>query len=373
MIPRQPACARCQIRRANRKMRESNNSFRARPIRRALFLCSREDKERKERIMAKRLFTSESVTEGTSRQDLRPDLRRGAGRHSGKGPQRPRRLRDAPPPPALSTSWARSPPAATWTFPRSRARSSARSATTARKYGFDCDTCAVITAIDEQSGDIAMGVDKSYENKEGGDERPRQRRRRPGHDVRLRLRRDAGADARCPSPWRTSWPSASTEVRKSGQLHLSAARRQDARSPSSTTRTATPVRVDTVVVSTQHDPEVDTGDHPRRDMIEQVIKPTIPAELLDDEHKVLRQPDRPLRHGRPGRRDSGLTGRKIIVDTYGGSAPHGGGCFSGKDPTKVDRSAAYAARCDGQEHRGCRSCAEAARCSWPTPSAWRIP
>ena len=106
--------------------------------------------------------------------------------------------------------------------------------------------------------------------------------------------------------------------------------------------TGRPVRVDTVVLSTQHSPEVEL-DQIRRDMVELVIKPTIPSELLDDKVKIYVNPTGRFVVGGP-QGDSGLTGRKIIVDTYGGSAPHGGGCFSGKDPTKVDRSAAYAAR-----------------------------
>ena len=103
-----------------------------------------------------------------------------------------------------------------------------------------------------------------------------------------------------------------------------------------------PVRVDTVVLSTQHSPEV-TLEQIRKDMIDMVIKPTIPAELVDENTKIYVNPTGRFVIGGP-QGDSGLTGRKIIVDTYGGSAPHGGGCFSGKDPTKVDRSAAYAAR-----------------------------
>ena len=103
-----------------------------------------------------------------------------------------------------------------------------------------------------------------------------------------------------------------------------------------------PIRVDTVVLSTQHSPEV-TLEQIRKDMIDMVIKPTIPAELLDENTKIYVNPTGRFVIGGP-QGDSGLTGRKIIVDTYGGSAPHGGGCFSGKDPTKVDRSAAYAAR-----------------------------
>jgi len=208
------------------------------------------------------------------------------------------------------------------------------------KYGFDCDTCAVITSIDEQSADIALGVDKSLESKETGDSE---------------LSNGAGDQGMMfgyacdetpelmPLPLSLAQKLAMrlTEVRKSGKLSYL---RPDGKSQVTVEydENNRPVRVDTVVVSTQHDPDVSL-DTIRADMIEHVIKAVISPDMLDGNTKYYVNPTGRFVKGGPAA-DSGLTGRKIIVDTYGGSAPHGGGCFSGKDPTKVDRSAAYAAR-----------------------------
>ena len=208
-------------------------------------------------------------------------------------------------------------------------------------YGFDCDTCAVLTAIDEQSGDIAMGVNRSLELKEG----------QQGED----LTNGAGDQGMMfgyacdetpelmPLPISLAQKMARrlTEVRKSGLLPYL---RPDGKTQVTVEYDGEncPVRVDTVVVSTQHSTEVELAQI-REDMIKYVIEPTIPAELNRGDIKYYVNPTGRFVKGGPAA-DSGLTGRKIIVDTYGGSAPHGGGCFSGKDPTKVDRSAAYAAR-----------------------------
>ena len=209
------------------------------------------------------------------------------------------------------------------------------------KYGFDCDTCAVVTSIDEQSADIAMGVDKCLEAKEGEQD--------DGLDNGAGDQGMMFGYACDETPELMPLPLSlaqklckrMAEVRKSGQVPYM---RPDGKSQVTVEYDEhnRPVRVDTVVISTQHDPDVSL-EQIRKDMIEQVAKAVIPADMLDENTKYYVNPTGRFVKGGPAA-DSGLTGRKIIVDTYGGSAPHGGGCFSGKDPTKVDRSAAYAAR-----------------------------
>ena len=208
------------------------------------------------------------------------------------------------------------------------------------KYGFDCDTCGIITNIDEQSGDIALGVDRSLESKQAGTDELQNGAGDQGMMFGYACRETPEL---MPLPISLAHALARrlAEVRKSGLV--------DYLRPDGKTQVTVeyderrrPVRVDTIVISTQHAPEA-TLEMIRRDMLEQVVRPVIPAELLDGNTKYYINPTGRFVIGGP-QGDSGLTGRKIIVDTYGGSAPHGGGAFSGKDPTKVDRSAAYAAR-----------------------------
>ena len=206
------------------------------------------------------------------------------------------------------------------------------------KYGFDCDTCSVITAINEQSKDIALGVDNSLEEKNG------------------EMGREIGAGDQgmmfgyacdetpelMPMPVSLAHKLAHqlTKVRKDSVLSYL---RPDGKSQVTVEYDGNkPVRVDTVVISAQHDETID-HDVIEKDIIDKVIRAIIPEELMDDRTKFFINPTGRFVIGGP-KGDAGLTGRKIIVDTYGGYAKHGGGAFSGKDPTKVDRSAAYMAR-----------------------------
>ena len=209
------------------------------------------------------------------------------------------------------------------------------------KYGFDAETCSVLTSIDEQSPDIAQGVDSSLETREGQED--------------VLLQTGAGDQGMMfgfatnetedfmPMPINLAQKLARrlAEVRKNGTLTYL---RPDGKTQVTVEydENDQPVRVDTIVVSTQHGADV-TQEEIRRDLIEQVINAVIPESLMDKETKIFINPTGKFIVGGP-QGDSGLTGRKIIVDTYGGYGRHGGGAFSGKDPTKVDRSAAYAAR-----------------------------
>ncbi len=211
---------------------------------------------------------------------------------------------------------------------------------TRAKYGFDSSTCAVMTTIDEQSSDIAMGVDEALESKEGnmGSEEATG----AGDQGMMFGYATNETEEYMPLPIAMAHKLSRrlSEVRKNGTL---AYLRPDGKTQVTVEfEDDKPVRIDAIVISTQHAPEV-TREQIEKDLMEHVIKPIVPAELLDDETKYFINPTGRFVIGGP-QGDAGLTGRKIIVDTYGGMGRHGGGAFSGKDPTKVDRSAAYAAR-----------------------------
>jgi S-adenosylmethionine synthetase len=209
------------------------------------------------------------------------------------------------------------------------------------QYGFDGDNCAVLVAIDEQSPDIAQGVDDSLETREG-DEDPLDKIGAGDQGLMFGYAVNETPEL-MPLPIELSH-ALMRRIAKLRKTDVIDYLRPDAKAEVTVEYddNEQPVRVDTVVLSTQHDPDV-TLDQIRQDVIEQVIKPVIPANLLDDQTKYFINPTGRFVIGGP-QGDAGLTGRKIIVDTYGGAAHHGGGAFSGKDATKVDRSASYAAR-----------------------------
>ncbi|HBP64628.1 MAG TPA: methionine adenosyltransferase [Desulfosporosinus sp.] len=213
---------------------------------------------------------------------------------------------------------------------------------TRAKYGFDADTCAVLTSIGEQSADIALGVNRALEAKTGD---------MTDSDIEAIGAGDQGMMFGYATNESESFMPVPIDLAHRLARKLSEMRKSDFLSylrPDGKTQVTVeyednkPVRVDTVVISTQHHPDV-TQDQIRRDLLQYVVYPTIPRELLDEDTKYFINPTGRFVIGGP-QGDCGLTGRKIIVDTYGGMARHGGGAFSGKDPTKVDRSGAYAAR-----------------------------
>jgi len=213
---------------------------------------------------------------------------------------------------------------------------------TRAKYGFDCDTCAVITSIDEQSPDIAMGVNKALEARTGEISDAEIEAIGAGDQGMMFGYATNETPDLMPLPVSLAHKLCKrlADVRKKREVPYL---RPDGKSQVTVEYDGDrPVRVDTVVISTQHKPDVPM-ETIRSDMIEKVIKPVIPPGFMDDKTRILVNPTGRFVIGGP-QGDSGLTGRKIIVDTYGGMARHGGGAFSGKDPTKVDRSAAYAAR-----------------------------
>lgn len=206
------------------------------------------------------------------------------------------------------------------------------------KYGFDGTTCSVLTAIDEQSGDIAMGVDNALESREGSEAAETG----AGDQGMMFGYACDETEELMPMPISLAHKLAKqlTKVRKDGTLSYL---RPDGKTQVTVEyEDDQAVRVDTIVISTQHADDV-TLDTIRKDLIEHVIKEIIPSALMDENTKIFVNPTGRFVIGGP-QGDSGLTGRKIIVDTYGGMARHGGGAFSGKDATKVDRSAAYVAR-----------------------------
>lgn len=212
---------------------------------------------------------------------------------------------------------------------------------TRAKYGFDCDTCAVLTSIDEQSPDIARGVNEAKEKREGEQEEGIEAIGAGDQGIMFGFACDETPEL-MPLPISLAHQLARrlAEVRKKGTLSYL---RPDGKTQVTVEyEDDKPVRVDTIVISTQHSPTV-SQETIKADLVEHVIKPIVPGGFIDENTKYLINPTGRFVVGGP-QGDAGVTGRKIIVDTYGGYSRHGGGAFSGKDPTKVDRSAAYAAR-----------------------------
>ncbi len=209
------------------------------------------------------------------------------------------------------------------------------------KYGFDADTCGVIVALDEQSSDIALGVDEALEHREGTMDDYLEATGAGDQGLMFGFACNETEEL-MPLPISLSHRLAKrlSDVRKDGTLEYL---RPDGKTQVTVEYVeGKPTRVDTIVISTQHSPDVER-EQIQKDLIKHVVEQIVPAELLDEETKYLINPTGRFVIGGPNG-DAGLTGRKIIVDTYGGYSRHGGGAFSGKDPTKVDRSAAYAAR-----------------------------
>lgn len=213
---------------------------------------------------------------------------------------------------------------------------------TRAKYGFDCDTCAVLTSLDEQSGDIALGVNQAFEAKTGEMQNEVIEALGAGDQGMMVGYASNETEDLMPLPIHLAHRLALrlSLVRKEGIVHYL---RPDGKTQVTVEYEGNkPVRIHTIVVSCQHHPEIDHATI-EKDILEHVIRPVVPPHMLDDKTLYYINPTGRFVIGGP-QGDCGLTGRKIIVDTYGGMARHGGGAFSGKDPTKVDRSAAYAAR-----------------------------
>ncbi|MFP5318929.1 MAG: methionine adenosyltransferase [Acidimicrobiia bacterium] len=210
-------------------------------------------------------------------------------------------------------------------------------------YGFDGNTCGVITSIDEQSPNIAQGVDTAYEIRSGKSEEDRTDSQGAGDQGMMFGYACDETDDLMPLPIWLAHRLAQrlAEVRKAGVLPYL---RPDGKTQVTIEyEDGRPVRLKTVLISSQHQPGIDVETLLKPDLREHVIHPLLPPELAEDRYQLLANPTGSFELGGP-HADTGLTGRKIIVDTYGGAARHGGGAFSGKDPSKVDRSAAYAAR-----------------------------